>query len=84
MATGVWETWDMKKPHLMISKGEFGFGLRGRCSSCAESAFEIVAIAKEQSEDVLRAAFDVHFKSVHMRGDASPTAAGIVRDATNE
>jgi len=32
----------------------------------------------------LRYMFDLHFKEVHMREDASQAAAGIVREATED
>jgi hypothetical protein len=72
----------MKKPHLIIVKGEHGVGLRGTCSSCPENEFNMIVMAREQNEATLRAAFDVHFKMVHLREDASQAAARIVREAT--
>jgi len=72
----------MKKPHLVVTPSEHGLGLRGRCSACPETEFDVVALARELTEAVLQAAFDVHFKTVHMREDASQAAARIVRQAT--
>jgi hypothetical protein len=68
----------MKKPHLVISNGENGLGLRGRCSACSEAEFDIIAIARGQNEALLRAAFEVHFNTVHFAEDASQAAARIV------
>ncbi|HZQ19607.1 MAG TPA: hypothetical protein VFA90_12865 [Terriglobales bacterium] len=73
----------MNKPHLVIAQGEHGIGLRGRCSSCPETVFDVIAIAREHNEAVLRAAFDVHFKSIHLREDISQSAARIVKEATS-
>jgi hypothetical protein len=72
----------MKMPQLVISPGENGLGLRGRCTGCSEADFDMIVMGREQSEAVLRGAFEAHFKTVHLREDASQSAARIVREAT--
>jgi hypothetical protein len=79
---GLWETVGMKKPHLIITDGPLGLGLRGTCSSCPETEFDTSVIGKEQGEATLQAIFDVHFKTIHLREDASQAAARIVKEAT--
>lgn len=61
----------MKMPQLVISPSSLGSGLRGRCSGCSEEDFDMIVLGREQSEAVLRAAFDCHFKTVHLREGAS-------------
>ncbi|MCU1296120.1 MAG: hypothetical protein JWO91_398 [Acidobacteriaceae bacterium] len=56
----------MRMPQLVISPSENGLGLRGRCSGCSEEDFDMTLLGREQSETVLRGAFDCHFKTVHL------------------
>ncbi len=68
----------MKKPELIITerKGRF----IATCSSCPESIFN--SELGEKDQDYFQRAFNLHFKTVHMREDASQAAARIVREAT--
>jgi hypothetical protein len=70
----------MKKPELIIeSKPEDDF-LKGSCSACSRVRFELRGNTLDQ-KTLLRRMFDAHFKSFHMRENASQ-AARIVREAT--
>jgi hypothetical protein len=73
----------MKKPHLVMAPGEHGWGLRGTCSSCPATDFDIVIMAREESETMLRAAFGIHFKAVHLQEDASQAAAAPLPKSTH-
>jgi hypothetical protein len=64
----------MKKPHLVIARGDNGINLHGNCSFCPDAEFDIVVRARVGDEAILQAAFDVHFKTVHLREDASQAA----------
>jgi hypothetical protein len=73
---GLWETGDMKKPHLEVTKSDRP-GLHGKCSSC-DAYFTIVGpgLARPSAAmETLKAQFDKHFRKVHMREDASQAAA---------
>jgi hypothetical protein len=71
----------MKKPYLVITDPKTG---RGTCSACSDEVFESTAIARGQSEEVLQALFEAHFKTIHMRQEASRAAARIASEATGE
>jgi hypothetical protein len=70
----------MKKPHLvknLIREGNPREStVVGGCSSCPNAVFQA------DDDEKLQAKFDAHFQQVHMREDASQTAARIVREAT--
>jgi hypothetical protein len=80
--TGLWETAGVKKPELVVTAQ--GKGLRGKCSSCSESAFKVdVPEDTPDYRNDLQRSFTVHLKLVHMHEDASQAAERIVRDATS-
>lgn len=70
----------MKKPELVVTeyKGRFV----ATCSACPESVFR--AEIAENDQEYFQRAFNLHFKNVHMREDASQAAARIVREATED
>ena len=73
----------MKKPELVVT--ESGKGLRGKCSSCPESEFNVtVGEDTPDHRDYLRRTFALHFKTVHMREDAGQAAFRTVREATEK
>jgi hypothetical protein len=70
----------MQKPHLirlLRLKGRAELPpFDGVCSACEKVAFQ------GNDEKELENQFDIHFRKVHMREDASQTAARIVKQAT--
>ena len=70
----------MKKPELVVReyKGRF----IATCTSCPESVFRSDIATDDR--DYFERAFKLHFKTVHMREDASQVAARIVREATED
>ena len=76
----------MNKPSLRITKWMGNIPVEGGCTSCADVNLRVQATTHrpvlEEYQTALAAAFDLHFKQVHMRDDASQAAARIVRQAT--
>jgi hypothetical protein len=81
----LWETLGMKKPHLVILKSDKEYPTLGGCSACEDVTFETNAVpigSPAEHLSNLEKQFQVHFRDVHMREDASQMAARIVREAT--
>jgi len=79
IGSGLWETWGMKKPHLVRNlrpDNQIGTMVAGACSSCPKAVFQA------DSDKALEEKFSAHFREVHMKEDASQAAARIVREAT--
>jgi hypothetical protein len=77
----------MKKPELIITKKRGLIPYAGICSSCpAIGEFRVGTNQpnREKNEKILNAAFERHFKKVHLTEDASQAAARIVREATKD
>jgi hypothetical protein len=76
----------ISSPSLRITKWMGNIPVEGGCTSCADVNLKVQATthrpALEEYRTALAAAFELHFKHVHMRDDASQTAARIVREAT--
>jgi hypothetical protein len=71
----------MKRLELVITKQ--GKGLHGKCSSCSEGVFNVdVADDTPDNRDYMQRTFNMHFKTTHLREDASQAAARIVKEAT--
>jgi len=71
----------MKKSELIIESTPDDTFISGHCSSCETFRFRVEG--NTLSNKVLaRGIFDLHFKQVHMREDASQAPARIVREAT--
>ena len=60
-----------KKPSLWITKWMGNIPVEGGCTSCADATFKVTATthrpALEEYQTALEAAFELHFKQVHMR-----------------
>ena len=69
----------MKKPSLVIIKWEGKKPVVGGCSSCPETKFSTEGKFGKPSEHEreLRDPFDQHFRTVHMREDASQATGRI-------
>ena len=83
IGSGLWETVGMNKPSLRITKWMGNIPVEGGCTSCADVNLKVQATTHrpvlEEYRTALAAAFELHFKEVHMRDDASQAAARIVR-----
>lgn len=73
----------MKKPHLEILSEADDPVLKGRCSSCDGVTFSL-SRNTESSLALIHGMFSEHFRKVHLREDASQTAARAVRKATEQ
>jgi hypothetical protein len=71
----------MKKPQLVIDSIPDDKFITGHCSSCSDFSFRIEGNSLV-NKTLARGLFDLHFKLVHLREDASQFAARIVREAT--
>ena len=69
----------MKKPSLRITKWMGNIPVEGGCTSCADVRLKVESTTHrpilEEYQTALEAAFELHFKQVHMREDASQAAA---------
>jgi len=77
----------MNKPTLRYTAWLGDIPVEGECTSCPnEGKFHVAGgrPSREENEKALQKAFDLHFKSVHMREDASQAAVRIVREATKD
>ena len=81
---GLWKTEGMKKPSLVIIKWQGRNPVVGTCSSCPQTRFSTEGKFGKPSEHEreLRDLFNQHFRTVHMREDASQATARIVKEAT--
>lgn len=71
----------MKKPELVIDSAPSDNFISIHCSSC--DTFRVRVEGNTLPNKVLaKGIFDLHFKTVHLREDASQAAARIVREAT--
>jgi hypothetical protein len=72
----------MKKPHLVVTRraGIPPMPIVGECSACGPKITFVMG-GKSPSENAsdLEAAFETHFKKVHLAEDASQAAARIVK-----
>lgn len=78
----------MKKPelHVTVNSGGGAIPTEGTCTSCPTEKFRIKVpdnLDRKDALSSLQRQFDQHFKRVHMREDASQSAARIVREATD-
>jgi hypothetical protein len=81
------ETVGMRKPELRITERLGGIPTGGICSACPTSTFHTGSrriSTVEEHERILKALFDHHFEKVHLREDASQSAARIVREGTED
>jgi len=80
----------MKKPSLRITKWMGNIPVEGACTSCADVNLKVESTThrpiREEYQTALEAAFELHFKQVHMREEDASQAAGpeIVREATED
>jgi hypothetical protein len=78
----------MNKPSLRITKWMGNIPVEGGCTSCSDVNLKVAATTHrpvaEEYRTALATAFELHFKLVHMREDASQAAARIVREATED
>jgi hypothetical protein len=74
----------MKKPSLVIIKWQGRNPVVGTCSSCPQTRFSTEGKFGKPSEHEreLRDLFNQHFRTVHMREDASQATARMVKEAT--
>jgi hypothetical protein len=81
---GLWKTEGMKKPSLVIIKWQGRNPVVGTCSSCPQTRFSTEGKFGKPSEHEreLRDLFNQHFRTVHMREDASQATARILKEAT--
>ncbi len=72
---GSWETVGMQKPSLRITKWMGNIPVEGGCTSCADVNLKVESTThrpiREEYQTALEAAFELHFKQVHMCEDAS-------------
>ena len=73
----------MKKPEMVIESVPNDDFIVIRCSSCDDFRVRIEGNTLAH-KSLIRGIFDLHFKQVHMREDASQAAARIVREATKD
>ena len=68
----------MNKPPLWITKRMGNVPVEGGCTFCADVNFKVNATTHrpvlEEYQTALEAAFELHFKHVHVREDTSQTA----------
>lgn len=68
----------MKKPSLRITKWMGNIPVEGGCTSCAGVRLNVESTTHrpilEEYQTALEAAFELHFKQVHMREDTSQAA----------
>jgi len=79
----------MKKPELIVTAHSGGGAVptEGSCSSCPDQTFRVKVpdnLDRAQALKSLERQFQQHFERVHMREDASQSAARIVREATQD
>jgi hypothetical protein len=74
----------MKKPHLVVTQhaGIPPMPIQGECSACQDIHFVVGGGSPSENAKMLEAAFEKHFKDVHLKEDASQAAARVVREAT--
>ncbi|PYV73666.1 MAG: hypothetical protein DMG97_10795 [Acidobacteria bacterium] len=74
----------MKKPELRVTKFVGGKTVQGTCSACPTVIFDTGSLLRdnEDHQRELERLFAEHFRQVHLREDASQSAARIVREAT--
>jgi hypothetical protein len=83
----LWDTNGMKMPNLQITKWHGMSPVEALCSSCRNAISTFISARPGNPGDnlaELKAAFDRHFKEVHMREDASQSAARVLREATED
>jgi hypothetical protein len=73
----------MKKAELVIDSTPDDDLVAGHCSSCSAVQFRLRG-NNLRNKELLRTMFDKHFGRVHMRDEASQSAARIVRKATDD
>ena len=67
----------MKKPELRITEIEQGIVIKGTCSSCMSVVFKADPTMESAADNLaaLDLQFLAHFQKVHVREDASQSAA---------
>jgi hypothetical protein len=85
IGSSLWETIRMKKPTMQVTERINGIPVQATCSSCHNTTFHAgskIGGTAEENERTLKALFDHHFETIHLKEDASQAAARVVREAT--
>ena len=85
---GLWETGNMKKPSLRVTKWLGDIPVAGECRSCVGVAFDAKSAShrpsREEYQKSLQSQFDAHVKKVHVRPDANQTGQQRVSEDTKD